>query len=781
MTFLAFAENLSQTLAELEAGRRPYTQEPLFRWMRAGGQGESWKTGAVSIGVGRLNEGAEPSGIDYLILNNKNASFWGKSSWSSVTRMIQDFGGDQWAKVRSILGLGRETPPVAFFGDRTIIVEDASPDSVLSLYALLLGVADVQDNPLDSSFCEAIDLWERGHTAFPGKYVESWPLLQAALSHQYFEHAPRAGDEETGEDLGGLNEAWLRSLHLLNHVLVEGYPVHEISGSDFFQELHMARCAAELEHQFYVNAKQRSETLQLLLPVHGVKGREKLVDAFFLEEELSTGIAKVYLRNDREGSHLGKGYGLLVMNREEETGTGNELSVSADPRERLDLAGLWIDLERKEWEKRPERLRDEPRDLRWLDAIYEREHIEKASQSWYLNEQFDLIAAPRPDRALIEASADKNRKTSGTCLSWSDLKDAVWERYNPARNILVAELDIDAAESAGGNAFAEDRGAALVSVPLIETGPRRSGASEKTAGLNLRLFHYDPDNRGLSFLVTETMERIFAALIVKRDRRIGIDDLPETDSFDVITIRGGFVIAHEDGALAFNDWGRTQLDIRSVSVEFRKAKARYELIRGRAEDAASRTVTEESIEADIRKLMKPERVWKNISDHFADMGLQKGIGFLRTMILDPEYRRRYGSNEKLLSWLNLIKLELDKVWTETEAEPAFRELRSAIEKRWGLEHVVEELYESVERLEGTLRTASELRTEGLVFVLSFYGFPLVFFASFFSGILKGWIESPESRFSFMAFFDTVHVAGLASYLGLSGLVIALLGFINRKK
>jgi hypothetical protein len=468
------------------------------------------------------------------------------------------------------------------------------------------------------------------------------------------------------------------------------------------------------------------------------------------------------------------------MNREEEKGTGNELSVSADPRERLDLSGLWVDLEKKEWEKRPERLSDEPRKLRWLDAIYEGEKIEKANQPWYLNEQFDLIAAPRPDRALNEAASEKKEKTSGSRLEWNDLKDAVWERYNPARDILVSELDIEAAETKAGNVFDQNHGAALAAGPLIEAGPCRSGAGEKTVGLNLRLFHFDPGNSGLSFLITPTMERIFAALIVQRDRRIGIDDLPESDSFDFLTIPGGFVVAHERGALAFNDWSRTQLDIRSVSAEFKKAKARYELIRGREEDAAATSALEESIERGIRELMKPDRVWKSISDHFADVGLQKGVSFLRTMILDPEYRRRYRSNEKLLSWLNLIKLELDKVWTETEAAPSFRTLRAVIEKRWGLENVVEELYDSVERLEGTLRTASELRTEGLVFLLSFYGFPFVFFASFFQDILSGWIDSPETRFNFAAFFDSVHVAGLVTYLGLSALVIGLLGLINRK-
>jgi hypothetical protein len=84
-------------------------------------------------------------------------------------------------------------------------------------------------------------------------------------------------------------------------------------------------------------------------------------------------------------------------------------------------------------------------------------------------------------------------------------------------------------------------------------------------------------------------------------------------------------------------------------------------------------------------------------------------------------------------------------------------------------------------LEGTLRTASELRTEGLVFILSFYGFPFVFFGSFFSGVLKGWIEAPETRFNFTALFDTVHVAGLVTYVAISAVFIGALSLISRRK
>lgn len=761
MNFSSFSDSLQTALHNLESITQPNTIGPFIPAGKPHTKDNTEKPvlgASISIGIHQYPQNSDPLNLDYVILNNKNSAVWGKGNWESVTGMITALNANSWAAIRKSLKIQEETDPEALLDKIKIYIEDVSPDTVFSFYLLLLKLACVEESVFNNEFIQGVQSWEAGHTWCTGEYIESWPILQAASVQQYSE----VKDKNPSFNI---NSTWIRSLYLLNHIAKKKYSIHAIDRYDYFPQLHQARNAVETEKQLYANALQRSETLQLLLPLRGSTHREKLLDAFFLEEEIISGVLKVYARDDKVNSFFGTGYGILVMNHENEDGTGDELSISADAREGIQLCDLWINLEKKEWKLRPSRAVDDPRKLPYLYSLFDDNKIVRTNQPWYMNPSFDLIAAPRPDSAELKR---------GTCFNWKEFKSIIWETYNPGKNILVSEYCIDNEILIKGS-----------SAPLVQLseGTENTVSFERKDSKTIRAYNYDPENMGLSFLLTPTIKRIFAALIITPNRNVGIDDLPASDEFDFYQISGGFIIAHEKGVLAFNDWHKAQLDIHSLIKEFKMVRQKYEFLEG-IKDNASVNINESienRIEKAIVKLKKPEKIWQLISCNMNSIGIRSVVKYLRTMILDPLYTKKYPNNTKLLMWLNRVKIEIDKTLSETETTTAFKSLRDIIETRWGISHTAEELYESVARLEETLRTASELRTEGLIFMLSFYGFPFAFLGSFFSGILSGWIENPALRKSISALASTVHVSGLLLYLVLSFIFIVVLRIIYRNK
>jgi len=83
------------------------------------------------------------------------------------------------------------------------------------------------------------------------------------------------------------------------------------------------RIRFEHEHQVYLQALGQAQRLQLLLPMDGLGRRIKAVDACILEETALTGAKKICLRNEREHTWLGDGFGLMALHRPAFAGSGD--------------------------------------------------------------------------------------------------------------------------------------------------------------------------------------------------------------------------------------------------------------------------------------------------------------------------------------------------------------------------------------------------------------------------------------------------------------------------
>jgi uncharacterized membrane protein YcjF (UPF0283 family) len=87
------------------------------------------------------------------------------------------------------------------------------------------------------------------------------------------------------------------------------------------------------------------------------------------------------------------------------------------------------------------------------------------------------------------------------------------------------------------------------------------------------------------------------------------------------------------------------------------------------------------------------------------------------------------------------------------------EFRHALERRWGIEAKLNELYDATAELGNAVRDRSDLRTNQIINALTIFGFPVVFLASFFQFI----IDRNEG----------IHWLGLGSYIVLSVLGVVL--------
>lgn len=731
-------------------------QDPFFKDDRSW---ESHPEGSICIGFG------DNKRRDILTLNNKVPLARDKKHYESITYMLKEIWNEYYPEIYNLLKIDHEIPPTKFLLDRKVFVEDVSPDSVFSFYILLMRVAGVNGDFPDRNYFRAVNQWELGHTSTPGTLQESWPMLQAALG-QMLQENQNIADQTNDVHQRDITRSWISSLRMLNHCISQRYPVHSIAEEDRHPLLHRARNALEIEKQAYQNVLTRSETYQLQLPIKGIPGRKMHIDAIFFTQEISTGIGKRFYRNDTEHTFYKTGFTLDATHRPREKGTGNELTASLDPVFDLDLTNLWIELEKKEQEfyknNNIVRRKDDPRGDFHLLNLQQENGFTPVNQPWFIYKDKSLIAAPRsipPD--------GKGPSNPGTMLEWKDFCDSIWKVYHPAQEIKVLDINPDQPSSCDQIDLEHSR---PLITPLDVPEERYTNKQKK----NIRLLCFSNLSDISSFILSPTIQRIFAAQITHKDTNIKINNLPLLSSFDFIVIEGGFFVLHDQGALFFNDWNPFQPGIKAIKKELDNAKNRYELIEGI--EVGQGIVLE--IEHAINRKDNVKKITKLIKKNQHIIGVRKAIQLLRKIILDPSLQRKSNAREVLLTYLNKLKMELETTWRFTEPEPAWSEIRSKLEKRWGLENVIQNLYDSMDKLENTMRTLSEFKTNRLVFLLTFYGFPFLFFGSFFSGILENWTKDPNDRLNFLALFQDIHISGLIVYIGISLGAILLLKVIN---
>jgi hypothetical protein len=110
--------------------------------------------------------------------------------------------------------------------------------------------------------------------------------------------------------------------------------------------LGAARAALAEERARYVRRAAASDIVQLSLPVADAP-RRRMVDGLLTREAEFAGALRVIARNDVDGSPLGQGFTLLMVERPVLKAAAPEywMTVSVDPRAGVHLRDLWVELE----------------------------------------------------------------------------------------------------------------------------------------------------------------------------------------------------------------------------------------------------------------------------------------------------------------------------------------------------------------------------------------------------------------------------------------------------
>lgn len=319
-------------------------------------------------------------------------------------------------------------------------VEDASPDTVLTCIAFR---ALVEQAEVPSDFWHkwepVITNWEV--TGLVENPETSWPALAAALSHSMFETG-----EADAPDLSGSIAAWSRVAAFALEAINAGYDPATIPATEHGKYLEMARAALEREKVEYKRKVHAQEVHQIRLPLIGLN-RTRLIDCMFTQEQEFTGAMKVLSRSDRETAPLGEGYGMLVLVRPElkEKKPESWLTISLDVRKRVHLADLWRSLERREAEAwlraglaRPVRTPDS----RFITGTVGPTKEEQLfHEQWWLTPDGSLIGSPKPVEVRL---TDGTTKKIASLLSEDDVRDAIFEVYDPLETLHLAASENDA-------------------------------------------------------------------------------------------------------------------------------------------------------------------------------------------------------------------------------------------------------------------------------------------------------------------------------------------------
>ncbi len=526
---------LTQEQTSIAAPFRQIQADPLCR--RA-------ERNQILIGVGAW--GSREQAVEHpgFCLNNKGLAerFRIAADPSTVTEMVLKPPPELAAHWRAAWGkdaeLGRR------LGEITLVIEDASPDSVLALLfwlAVMSGVpVESFDQPEVARWLAAVRRWELMGMVAENPHT-AWAALLSALSHSHF--APLLSEKGRSYDFAG---AWREALQFTTTLLRRDIAPDAVPE---LWELEAYRRAAALlrnEEQNYLRSLARSTCLQLLVPMAGPEPRkDMLVDAYLTVETWPSGTRKLFARLDRIHSPMRQGFAVMGIYRPDPriAGAGDDMVLSVNPLTGIDLQDLWLELERLENE-------------RWADQRPTENARPIASypagtgytQPWWDDHgRYTLLAAPRrlPDGRL------------GSRLAWPDVVSALWRVYSPVRRLRVED--------------------ALHAGPPVslEACTRKTCRYDGDDGitkffLGMRWLPNTAQSGALFDL--PSVQRYLAALIARRDQQqaITVEDLPVPDEFSVLPVHGGFAILHDQGTLVFDDWRTERLRLQQLAEEFER-------------------------------------------------------------------------------------------------------------------------------------------------------------------------------------------------------------------
>lgn len=642
--FATYLGWLSDALDRRMLDGRPL--QPVFDPARAGPAA----AGEVFVGLGSWQEPHVGA-----CLNNKGAA--GRFGWKrdpvTVSTFVRDAGPDLVAAWRA--GFPGTIDEVL---DQTVlVVEDASPDSVLTVVFWLARLAGVPAEQLPMRWLTALTAWERDGIA--PSVTRSWTALMSALAHSHFGSA---------HDGAGIAEAWDDALRFTVALLRGGADPDAVDPEHapaILADPAYGRAIAFAlnERQDYLQSLSRAVRLELLVPMAGAPGRALLVDAYFAtESNAPSGVKKIFIRTDTENTTFGNGFALMGLYRPGLEGTGNDMTISVDPRSGIALKDLWQTLEAEEtrrWEGR--RPNASPRRI----ASYA--PGEGYDQPWWDDHgRYTLLGAPK------RIAGDKG---SGSKVAWGEVLEAVWRNYNQLRVVQALDLNADRRltpiDECTSRRVAKGEGGAAVTRHLISVRWNRS----------------DADGQTLQF--TPTVKRHLAAMVVRagagKSGPVPLAELAAPEDFDYLELAGGAVVVTREGALLFDDWRDRELDTAQLTADFDQA---VELL------AASR-----AYDAEVDQL-------------YAGWGA-KGGWFS-------------GSSGEVLHRVTELRARVAATFQKADlakASPERRAFRAALEARWGLEDKENQLTSRLKDLQEIVETKATLDTQGMATLLAFVTIP----------------------------------------------------------
>ncbi|BCW87707.1 hypothetical protein sos41_08370 [Alphaproteobacteria bacterium SO-S41] len=644
--FAGFVDRLSDVLEARSVDARDLNV--VFDPARRGGAAAH----EVYVGIGAWLDRGEPVGHEGACLNNKSAGarFGWKRDPVTVASFVRDAPEAQIAAWRALFS---DDPETAL--DRaTLVVEDASPDSVLSVIFWLARLHGVPAAELPQRWITALTSWERDGVA--PSVTQSWTALMSALAHSHF------GGE-------GIAAAWGDALRFTASLLRYGVDPDAVSPEASPQILAEAAYGRAIafamnERQDYLQSLARAVRLELLVPMADSHGRLLLVDAYFaVESNAPSGVKKIYIRTDTENTSLGNGFSLMGLYRPGLVGTGNDMTVSVDPRSGIALKDLWTALEAMEIERwGGERPDGAPRRITsYPTGGYD--------QPWWDDHgRYTLLGAPK----------QIGNGVPGSRLTWSDVLEAVWRCYNQLRVLAVFDLGEE-----GGKPRPK---------PIEACAARRvaSGSGEAEAVKYLIAAKWDrSEGHSQTLQFTGTVKRHLAALIegaaAGRTGHVRLADLAEPEDFDYLEIAGGTAVVNRDGAFLLDDWRDKDLAIQALSADFAQAVALL---------SSCKTFDAE------------------VDDLYAGSNAKEGL---------------FSSNTgEILRRITLLRGRIAATFQRAdlaEAAPERRAIRAALEHRWGLEGKEAALTSRLKDLQEILETKATLDTQGMATLIGFVSIP----------------------------------------------------------
>ena len=555
MTFNAFLTALDQTLDEApespsDPGAPP--PRPIPHAIYDSCCREATAPDQVLIGLGLWQQGGRPVEHRGVCLNNKGIAdrFGAACRYATVTDLVLDPPEPlcrHWERLTA-----DDRGPGELLRRFTLIVEDTGPDSCFALLCWLARASGVDLEELRTgqgrSWVQAVRQWEStGMVADP---ATSWAALLSTLGHSQLQVAAVPAHDAARHPLD-VSRGWREALRLTLYLLRR--EVHPDSVPPLWGQPDYVRARAflEVERQEYLQSLGQATCLQLWVPLAGTGGpRRLLVDAYFAVETWPSGARKLFVRTDREHTHLRQGFALMGLYRPGERGTGGDLTISVNPWTGIDLQLLWAELERLEterWQGRRPCDRPRPSASYPAGAGY--------NQPWWDDGgRYTLLGGPK---ALPDWPA-------GSRLEWPEVLEAAWRCYSPLSDLRIHDL------------------LGQRDCPLSECRREPIQTPGGTVTKQLAAMRWLPDATCPQALFsTPTTLRALAALIARADlgQCLTLAGLPAEQDLELVPLSGGFGILHAGGVLLFDDWRSETLPVDELRQEVQRCVALLGVLR----------------------------------------------------------------------------------------------------------------------------------------------------------------------------------------------------------